>query len=377
MSVEETLAPEEAPGLVILLQGLAARPADFVSALAARSYLVALVGSVTEARDSMREDLPTLLLVNATPEESLDYCRAIAQEPAFAGRPLLAMIPLAMASTAELYQAGASDVIRQPCSAEELLARTAVHLRAAQRADRRGTQPLAVQTELAEERSVKDVLLRAIAHDIRSPLTSIVATLSFLQEDLGDRLPDENAEDVRQARIAASRLTELSRVVLDLARLSTGETRVPKTKVALGSLVDAVREACGQEALARVRFSADEPEADVFCDEALLRRVLLTLVRSAEKHAPPGTAIQVRSRVTEGNVRFEVEDEGPGLSERDQSLMFERYGPLKLKLRGVGRSAGIGLEFCRVAMQALGGTIGVTSLGRTGACAWIELPGAG
>src|SRR5690606_25577608 len=115
MSVEETLAPEEAPGLVIRLQGLAARPADFVRALAARCYLVALVGSVTEARDSMREDLPTLLLVNATPEESIDYCRAIAQEPAFAGRPLLAMIPLAMASTAELYQAGASDVIRQPC----------------------------------------------------------------------------------------------------------------------------------------------------------------------------------------------------------------------------------------------------------------------
>ena len=110
------------------------------------------------------------------------------------------------------------------------------------------------------------------------------------------------------------------------------------------------------------------------CDEGVIRRVLENLVNNALKHAPPSSLVRIGCRATGGAARFEVWDEGPGVPPEARQRIFEKFGAVAARKANDYHSAGLGLAFCKLAVEAHQGSIGVEACQPQGSGFWFELP---
>jgi len=168
-------------------------------------------------------------------------------------------------------------------------------------------------------------------------------------------------------------------MVLDLLDIQTGEDgrlEPHREPIHLGALMRSVTSG-GSLLGYEVSIETTGP-AQVIADPDLIRRVLGNLVDNCVKYGPPGGRIWLDSRVDrDGTALISVRDEGPGVPPDLREVIFEKYSRLE---RGTGRrragSRGLGLRFCRVAVEAHDGRIWVEDNVPNGACFRVELPGS-
>ena len=98
---------------------------------------------------------------------------------------------------------------------------------------------------------------------------------------------------------------------------------------------------------------------EVSCDGALVRRVIENLVRNALRHTPAGSPIRISIASGEGRVRVAVHDQGRGVPPEASEKIFEKFGTVEARQASTYHSVGLGLAFCKLAIEAHGGTIGV------------------
>ncbi len=110
------------------------------------------------------------------------------------------------------------------------------------------------------------------------------------------------------------------------------------------------------------------------CDGTLVRRVLENLVSNGIKHTPAGSRIRISLASDRGRVRVEVHDQGRGVPPEAREKIFEKFGALQARHDRSYHSVGLGLAFCKLAIRAQGGTIGVDSGVPAGSTFWFELP---
>jgi signal transduction histidine kinase len=110
-------------------------------------------------------------------------------------------------------------------------------------------------------------------------------------------------------------------------------------------------------------------------DADLLRRVLENLVSNGIKHTPSGGRLRITVHRTSPSIRVAVQDEGPGVPAEARARIFERFGALAARKDQTYHSVGLGLAFCKLAVEAHGGSIGVDSAVPRGSVFWFELPG--
>jgi two-component system sensor histidine kinase KdpD len=110
------------------------------------------------------------------------------------------------------------------------------------------------------------------------------------------------------------------------------------------------------------------------CDGAIVRRVVENLVSNAIKHTPADAPVCIAVRAAGDRVRIEVTDGGPGVPSEARERIFEKFGTVEMRREQKYHSAGLGLSFCKLAVQAHGGTIGVESAEPQGSVFWFELP---
>jgi two-component system sensor histidine kinase KdpD len=213
---------------------------------------------------------------------------------------------------------------------------------------------------------VKTAVLRAVSHDLRSPLTAIVAA----GEALGSASID--AED--RAELSASIVTEggrLSRLIdqlLDLSRLEAGSA-APRTD---WSSLDEVLRASG-EGHAGVTYSIDPDLPFVRADSAQLERAFANLIENAVRHSG-GQPVSVRARAVGPRLVVRVVDRGPGIPPTEQDRIFTPFyrAPSAEAIGGPG--AGLGLAIARGFVEANGGRLRVESLPGQGTTFVVELP---
>jgi signal transduction histidine kinase len=113
---------------------------------------------------------------------------------------------------------------------------------------------------------------------------------------------------------------------------------------------------------------------EVSCDGALVRRVIENLVTNALRHTPAGSPIRISIGSCEGRARVAVHDQGYGVPPEATERIFEKFGTVEARRESVYHSVGLGLAFCKLAVEAHGGTIGVDPGVEVGSTFWFELP---
>ena len=243
-----------------------------------------------------------------------------------------------------------------------------------------------------ESERLRNSLLSAISHDLRTPLTTIVGFSSMLANgraaaQVGDaaaaaRLAQREGELVDAIHDEALRMTGIVTNLLDMARLQAGSLQLKRQWSLLEETVGAALAACRRVLArhpARVALPADLPLLQM--DAVLMERLFTNLFENAAKYTPPDTSLDIGAeRVTEDGqpfIRVHVDDHGPGLPAGMETRIFDKF------TRGEKESAtpgiGLGLAICRAIVEAHGGKIG--ALNRTapdghvtGARFWFTLP---
>jgi two-component system, OmpR family, sensor histidine kinase KdpD len=213
-----------------------------------------------------------------------------------------------------------------------------------------------------ESERLRNSLLSALSHDLRTPL----AALQGLAETLSDRLSssaadsgtlDAGAADTASAiRQQSLRINAMVHNLLDMARLQSGALKLNRQWQPVDEVIGSSLQLMGP-ALSRHRVVLDVPATLplVELDAVLIERVLANLLENAAKYTPAGSEIRVIARAQGEEMRLSVEDNGPGLPPGREEALFEKFtrGHAESPLPGVG----LGLAICRAIMQAHGGRI--------------------
>ncbi len=230
--------------------------------------------------------------------------------------------------------------------------------------------------KLKKVEKARDNLLHMIVHDMKNPLQVILSTMQLLREELKPVASEASHTYMDESLIQTQRLIELVNSLLDISRLESGDMPLHLAECDLRVAVRRATSSIGL--LAGSRSIQDYLPADpvqVTCDSEIINRVLVNLVSNAIFHTPDGTRISVS--VTPGDVhaRVEVTDNGPGISPAEQDHIFEKFAaPRVAKHRSNHNSTGLGLPFCKLAIEAHGGRIGIDSLPGRGTTFWLLIP---
>lgn len=251
-------------------------------------------------------------------------------------------------------RAGADDFVTKPCDRTELVLRVQAFLRA-RRQDLLIRQQVVSLTELA---ALKDDLISLIVHDLRNPLSALVTLLSIARAEEKD---PELRVDLDVSLGAATRARDMAEELLEVRMIE--ERKVPARR-ARCSIEEIAREVIrAHEAAVRgngVAFGLTvRGDAVGTLDEKLVRRAVENLVRNAVRYAPPATPIDVGIHRSGRTLEIEVADRGPGVPERLQSKLFEKFGAVEARSQDARRGFGLGLYMVKLVAESHGGDVTV------------------
>jgi two-component system, OmpR family, sensor histidine kinase KdpD len=235
-------------------------------------------------------------------------------------------------------------------------------------------QEAAGRAEAARQsEELKSTLLDAIAHEFKTPLTSIKASATaMLSTPAG--LSSEMQELASIVDEEADRLSRLVTEAMQMASIEAGKIQLSKTLCSVEAPLRDVLAELGSKLEGRaVELSLAENLPAVFADPELIRLALRQVVDNALRYSPPGSALSVRAESRGGQIRIGVADCGPGIPEREQAMIFEKFYRVSHRPQHVTGS-GMGLAICREILQAHGGEISVESTPGLGSVFTMSLP---
>jgi signal transduction histidine kinase len=164
--------------------------------------------------------------------------------------------------------------------------------------------------------------------------------------------------------------------LLDINRLEEGKMPIELAPYRLASLLEAAVASVGlgPELVHRLRIDIQVPE--VRCDARLVQRVLGNLLSNSLRFSDSDALIAIRASTVERYVKVSVVDRGPGVAPEDRERIFRKYGQGRQQPRALRKGSGLGLAFCRLAVEAMAGEIGVEDTSGGGATFWFTLPRA-
>jgi signal transduction histidine kinase len=340
------------------------------SLLQDKGYRVRLVPSGERALAAARREPPDLILLDIQMPEMDGYevCRRLKADPGLQSIPVIFISALDGAiDKVKAFAVGGADYVPKPFQFEEVEARVRTHL-ALCRHERQLAENL---LRLQNLEQLRDNLVHMIVHDLRSPVCGIGLALELLQ---GSPKPDPGsaAELMRTATGAVEALNAMITQLLDISRLEAGQMPLKKEQHDLGhtlrATVASLAALVGQR-----RIRQDAPEPCLACYDAdILGRVVANLLANACKFTRPDGEIQLAVTRQAGLVRVTVTDTGRGIAPQYHRQIFEKFAQAELRHERLG--TGLGLTFCKLAVEAHGGQIGVESEPGHGSTFWFTLP---
>lgn len=230
------------------------------------------------------------------------------------------------------------------------------------------------QTPQKKLEQLRADLLSMAFHDLRSPLSNVISCLDLLQTLMPDRDP-QAGELLEIAARSIARMQRLTNSLLDIQRLESGQpigsrSAVPAARL-IAEAVEIVKYACqNRDQDLSIDLAQDLPELIVDAD--MIRRVIVNLVENASKYSPHGGKISLSARDTGQGLQIAVQDNGPGIPSADREHIFSKF--CRLDGQEGTHGLGLGLAFCRLAIEAHHGKIWVEDGKPSGAHIKLLLP---
>ena len=335
------------------------------------------VRPVLEGRLALRAakaEVPDLVLldINMPDMNGFEVCEQLKADPKLADTPVIFISGnTETVDKVRAFSVGGVDYVTKPFQMAEVEARVATHLEL-----RRKRRELQESLEaLRRLETLRDSLVHMVVHDLRSPLAAISACMEVIKWDAEEQHRQELAADVETALHATRTIIRLVNSVLDVSKMEGAEMRLQLVPADIAAVaresVDELESLVGTRQLVR-----EWPEDPVMAivDRDVVSRVLQNLLGNALKFTPAAGAITVEVEANDDMVRVAVSDTGPGIPREYRERVFEKFGQVDAVSRGQRFSTGLGLTFCRLAVEAHGGHIGVDSEVGRGSTFWFVLP---
>jgi K+-sensing histidine kinase KdpD len=214
---------------------------------------------------------------------------------------------------------------------------------------------------------LKTALLRSVSHDLRTPLTSVIAAGAALDSP---NLSDDERAELSEAVVGeGKRLSRLVENLLDVSRLETGGAEPHREEVDVTEVLEAARESLGfDRGAARIAGEADLPP--LRADPAQLERAFANLLENGYRHSG-GRPVLADRRIVEGRIVVRVVDQGPGIPESEWERIFEPF----YRANGAAGGSGLGLAIAKGFIEANGGRIAIESLPGQGSAFVVSFDG--
>lgn len=370
--------PQSSP-VVLVVDDNAENRALAQATLEDEGYAVLLASSGEEAIATFETELPdcVLLDIRMPGMDGFAVCSQIRARAGGAETPIVFLTALRDVDTFDrALRAGGDDFLMKPVRPTELLVRVQAALKL-----RRMSAELREHYDLV--RRQRDDLMRLqlqkerltafVVHDLKNPVNSmdLYAQLLLRDKELGSRA----RESAQRIRDEARALLRLVLNLLDISKSEEGQLTPRRVEVDLEALFAETLEAHAvNAAAASVALKSEIQVRSIAADIDLLRRVLENLLDNALRHAPEGSEVLITVTQAAGAVEIRIADAGPGIPPELRERIFERFVQVENSERMVTRTGrGLGLTFCKLVIEAHGGTIWVETAD-PGAVFCVRLP---
>jgi len=321
-----------------------------------------------------RNNPPDLILLDIMMPgmDGFAVCRELKADAALCDIPVIFISALSeIGDKVTAFHAGGVDFVTKPFQFEEVEARVTVHL-ALRQAQRRLAEQNAQLRKLEE---LRDNLVHMVVHDLRTPLTSIYGFLQTLEVLEGESLSADGREFVSRALSSSETLIEMVSSLLDVSKMEAGEMTVHREPCQIDAIArEVLRKMEGLREERTLLIESQSSPVQINADPSLLARILQNLVGNAMKFSPSDGRIIIGIIPDATQIRVSVSDNGPGIPDEYREKIFEKFGQVEARQNRQKFSTGLGLTFCKLAVEAHGGMIGVDSEVGVGSTFWFEIP---
>jgi two-component system, sensor histidine kinase and response regulator len=305
-----------------------------------------------------------------------EVCRRLKRDPRTERIPVIFVTALNDATDrVKAIEAGGDDFLTKPHNRQILSARVRSLLRLKFATDALDDS----YRKLRELEKVRDDLMKMIVHDLKTPLTSVLASLEMaLDGDFGE-VSEMQRRVLGDAEAKAEDLLGLIGDLLEVARIEENAIDLDLTPIAPGAFVAEIVhewEVRFQQEGAKIFVDVAEDAPVINADKGLLKRVFANLIQNALTHTGMGVQITILAHrdTATGGILFTVADNGPGIPPEYHELIFRKFERAKQPEVPRVRSSGLGLAFCKLAVEVHGGRIWVRSTEGKGSQFHIALP---
>ena len=366
---EKKILPEEkqderqpaSEGRILVVDDMPVNVRLLAGILKLAGYDVVTASSGREALDRFQvSSIDVVLLDVMMPDmDGFEVCRRIKEEVFF----LPVVMVTALRETEDrvkALEAGADDFLTKPVDEVEVVAR----VKSLVRVKRQREELDLAYAELRRVEAMREDLTSMIVHDLRTPLTSLLTGLQSL-ELLGELTPDQ-LEMVWIAVSGGQTLLSLINDLLDIGKMESGTVELKRQEIAPGKMIDdAAAQVFALLPNKRLTLTKEAPDTlpALSADQDKLCRTLVNLLGNAIKFTPPDGIITltVRYDAAQAELIFSVSDTGEGIPKEAFERIFEKFGQVETRKAGRTMSTGLGLTFCKLAVEAHGGRIWVES----------------
>jgi signal transduction histidine kinase len=339
-----------------------------------------------EALAVANDRIPDLILLDVMMPgiDGFEVCRRLKEKEKFKDVPIIMVTALKEKEhKVNAMEVGADDFICKPIDQTELFIRVKSLLRIKSYHDallKSYHEISRKNNQLRELEKVKEGLTHMIIHDLNNYFMAISGNLQIMGFDIEPHQV-KMSKYMSNCLDSITEVTDMVRGLLDIHKMEEGKLVLKKKEIKLEMIIRTIVKTFEQVANKNkivISLLSPEKETLIHGDPGLLKRVMANLVSNALRHTPSGGAIEIKisSNQEDRRIRLSVKDTGDGLATEYHEKIFEKFEQVNLKEKGVRQgAAGLGLSFCKMAVEAHQGKIWVESEGENHGCTFkIELP---
>ncbi len=324
------------------------------SMLKQENYDITLLADGRKIFAELARTMPDLIILDLMMPgiDGFEICHRIKTNAQFQNIPIILVTILdTKKALTQGIDAGADDFLQKPVTSLELRARVRSMLRIKKQYD-----------ELQATLQMREELSNMIVHDMSSPIISVLLHATLMEEKIKDV---ELKKHLEMIRLSAERLDSFVNDMLMLAKMEESKLRLNPTIVDVNQIISEAKKHFNIIAHSKgieLKLVLPNPSFSMQLDRNLFWRVIGNLLANALQYSPSGSAVtlSLSTKYTDNkpHLCMQVMDQGSGIPEEYKNRIFEKFEVVDLKKQGIVQ-VGLGLTFCKMAVDAHGGTISV------------------